>query len=53
MATFSENILVGPNALHFTLRAFGSTRMCHQRDTGGTRLVARVVPKSVITDEQA
>jgi hypothetical protein len=31
------------------LRAFGPTRMCHQCDTGGTRLVAKVVPKVVST----
>ena len=45
-----ESILVGPNALHFMLRAFGPTRMCHHRDTGGTRLIAKVVPNAVVTD---
>jgi hypothetical protein len=32
-----ESILVGTNALHFVLRAFVSTRMCHACVTGGTR----------------
>ena len=48
--TLARAIPVGPNALHFMLRAFGPTRMCHHRDTGGTRLIAKVVPNAVVTD---
>ena len=48
--TLPEDILVGPNALHFTLRAFGSMRMCHADVTGGTLVAAKVVPSPTVTD---
>ena len=48
--TLPESILVGPNALHLMLRAFGPTRMCHGYGTRGTLQIARVVPNQVVTD---
>jgi hypothetical protein len=48
--TVPENILVGPNALHLMLRAFGSTRMCHGYGTSGAFQIARVVPNEVAAD---
>ena len=50
ITTLLESILVGPNALQFMLRAFGSMRMCHADVTGGTLVAARVVPKPIVTD---
>jgi hypothetical protein len=48
--TAPESILVVPNALHFVLRAFGTTRMCHAYGTSGALQIARVVPNEVVTD---
>src|SRR5262245_27084749 len=45
-----ESILVGPNALHLMLRAFGSTRMCQACDTCGAFAIAKLVPTAVATD---
>jgi len=45
-----ESILVGPNALHPMLRAFGSTRLCHAYGTSGALQTEIVVPSEGVTD---
>jgi len=50
---FGESILVGPNALHFMLRAFGSTRMRHGRVTCGTSRLKYWYPRALLLTLEA
>ena len=49
-STLPQCILVGPNALHLMLRAFGSARLRHACVTSGALPTERVVPSRGVTD---